>query len=137
MFALRNTKQRQVIMDILSTLKGHPTAEELFVAVRQDLPRISLGTIYRNLDVLAREGMVSKIESSGKQRKFDPIVNQHYHIKCLECGRLDDVILELQSDLICKVSKMTRYHVTGQKIEFIGFCPDCCSKKELMRKKYN
>ena len=84
---LRMTTQRQVILEELRKLKSHPTAGELCQIVRQRLPRISLGTVYRNLEILSRSGVVLKLDVAGLEMRFDGTVDNHYHVRCLDCGR--------------------------------------------------
>jgi len=84
------TKQRRVILDELRKLKSHPSADELYRRVRRFLPRISLGTVYRNLEVLSQQGVVQKVELGGPQRRYDGDATTHYHVRCVECGRVED-----------------------------------------------
>ena len=69
----------------------HPTADEVYQVVRKRLPRISLGTVYRNLDVLSESGEISRLDRCGAQYRFDGDLEQHYHIRCSSCGRVDDI----------------------------------------------
>ena len=75
---LSNTVQRRVIMDELRALKTHPTADELYRIVRIRLPKISLGTVYRNLSILAESGMIRRLDSAGRQTRFDADISPHY-----------------------------------------------------------
>ena len=84
------TKQRRVILDEFRKLKSHPSADELYGRVRRLLPRISLGTVYRNLEVLSQQGVVQKVELGGPQRRYDGDITTHYHVRCVECGRVED-----------------------------------------------
>ena len=68
---MRKTKQREVIVEELTRLRTHPSADELYAIVKKRLPRISLGTVYRNLDLLSREGVVHRLEVGGSQMRFD------------------------------------------------------------------
>jgi len=79
---LRITRQRRVILEELQRTKSHPTADELYRKVRRRLPRISLGTVYRNLELLSRSGLIRKLEIGGGKMRFDGIVEPHYHIHC-------------------------------------------------------
>jgi len=83
---LRMTHQRKVILEEMKKLEGHPTADEVYVRVRERLPRISLGTVYRNLDVLAASGLIRKIEPDFPQMRFDRNTHEHYHVTCMQCG---------------------------------------------------
>ena len=87
----RKTRQRQVILEELQAVTSHPTAVELYQLVRRRLPRVSLGTVYRNLDLLARMGLIEKKEHSGGEARFDANTAQHDHLRCVRCGRVDDL----------------------------------------------
>lgn len=90
MAKLRMSPQRRVILDVLRNRRWHPTADELFQAVRQRLPHVSLGTVYRNLDQLSQAGLVRGLEFSDGARRFDGLVVKHTHARCLRCGGIED-----------------------------------------------
>ncbi|MBA4358220.1 MAG: transcriptional repressor, partial [Desulfovibrio sp.] len=94
MSKLRMTTQRQVILEELRGLKSHPTAGELCQLVRKKLPRVSLGTVYRNLEILSRSGVIQKIDVAGVEMRFDGDISNHYHLRCVGCGRVFDVEME-------------------------------------------
>lgn len=128
---MRMTGQRKVIMEQLGKVTSHPTADEVYEMVRKFLPRISLGTVYRNLDVLSNIGVIQKLESFGSRKRFDGNPEKHYHIYCLECGKVDDITLEILTDLEDVIRVETDYEVEGHDLEFMGVCPAC---KELQIK---
>jgi Fur family ferric uptake transcriptional regulator len=86
---LRMTRQRRTIMEVLEKVDNHPAADEIYEMVRHKLPHISLGTVYRNLDVLSEHGLIRKMEFAGSQRRFDGRRNNHYHLRCTGCGSKD------------------------------------------------
>ncbi|MFH7320612.1 Fur family transcriptional regulator [Desulfurivibrio sp. D14AmB] len=122
---LRVTKQRQVLLDELRKVCTHPTADELYQMARKRLPRISLGTVYRNLELMAENGMIQKLEVGGTQKRFDGNVVPHCHVRCLKCGRVDDLDLSLDLDLESLAREQTGYAIVRHSIEFGGFCPVC------------
>lgn len=123
--ARRNTQQRQVVLEELQKLTSHPTATELYEIVRRRLPNISLATVYRNLEYLAQNNTILKLENSGSKARFDYNVNPHHHVRCCNCGRVDD-IHGLRADLVGdEVKKYTPYKILGHRLEFLGICPDC------------
>jgi len=123
--AIRITRQRQLILDVLRHSRSHPTADEIYEAVRRRLPRISLGTVYRNLDFLAEHGLIKKLEIGDLPRRYDGNTGEHFHVQCLRCGRIADVSLELVDEMKESVEKQTGYQVVGYQINFFGICPDC------------
>jgi Fur family ferric uptake transcriptional regulator len=84
------TRQRQIILEELRKADTHPSADEVYETVRKRLPRISLGTVYRNLEILSELGEIQKLELGGDLKRFDRKPNKHYHIRCMNCGRVDD-----------------------------------------------
>ena len=126
---MRKTKQREVILDELVKLCTHPSADELYGLVRKRLPRISLGTVYRNLELLSREGVIARLETGGAQRRFDAQTGDHQHIRCVSCGRIEDCegsAGRIRRD--ARVARGTGYRVLGRRIEYIGICPACRKK---------
>ena len=122
---IRLTTQRQIILEELSKVKTHPTASELYDMVRKRLPRIGLGTVYRNLELMAENGMILKLEVGGTQKRFDATTEDHYHIRCSECGRVDDIDIPVIDSLVESAAKTTSYQILGHHVEFTGICPDC------------
>ncbi|MBM9513747.1 Fur family transcriptional regulator [Desulfogranum marinum] len=122
---LRLTTQRQVILEELTKVKTHPTANELYDMVRKRLPRIGLGTVYRNLELMAENGMILKIEVGGSQKRFDATTDTHYHIRCSQCGRVDDIDMPVITDLVKEASSTSSYQIIGHHIEFTGICSEC------------
>lgn len=124
----RMTRQRSVILDTLQAMRSHPTADELYSAVRRELPNVSLGTIYRNLDVLARSGHLRKLESGGMQARFDAELAPHHHVRCRVCGRVDDVAITESTEIHPPEQSMHGFRITGHRLEYVGLCPDCESE---------
>ena len=122
------TRQRQVILDELKRTKAHPTADEVYARVRRRLPRISLGTVYRNLDLLSEMGMIQKLELAGRQKRFDGTPDEHYHVRCTCCGRVDDVPGKTDAAIVARIRRKLKYRITGHRLEFTGICPACAAK---------
>jgi Fur family ferric uptake transcriptional regulator len=126
---MRKTKQRQVIMEELMKLRTHPSADELYGRVKRRLPRISLGTVYRNLDILSREGVIHRLDGAGSPKRFDGELGEHQHIRCIRCGRVDDVpAAAVPTECDREIVKDTGYRVIGRRVEFLGVCPACRKK---------
>jgi Fur family ferric uptake transcriptional regulator len=122
----RMTAQRRIILRELQRMaRKHPTAEEIFLRVRKVLPRISLGTVYRNIDVLHRCGQALKVEPGSPQMRFDGRVDDHYHIRCVRCGMVDDLELPACPDIRKAVKDDMGFEILGHRLEFVGLCPKC------------
>jgi Fur family ferric uptake transcriptional regulator len=122
------TRQRAVILEELEKVGTHPTAYEIYEMVRRRLPRISLGTVYRNLDLLASSGLIRRLDAGSGQRRFDATVEEHSHIRCTSCGRVDDVSVHTADGIAALyrgVERLTGYRVSGLEMGFTGLCPDC------------
>ena len=125
---LRMTRQRRVILEELRKVNTHPSADEIYEMVRKRLPRISLGTVYRNLEVLSESGDIQKLELGCSLRRFDGTPENHYHIRCTRCDRVVDAPIDFSIDIEQKLKDETSFKIIGHKLEFIGICPDCQKK---------
>ncbi len=125
MYFQRTTRQRQAILEELRAVMSHPTATELYEAVRTRLPRISLGTVYRNLDLLARQGLIRKLDVGEGQARFDGNPKRHPHVHCLCCARVAD--LEHVPDALeeCKITELGGHEILCVRVAYIGVCPAC------------
>jgi Fur family ferric uptake transcriptional regulator len=121
----RATIQRTTILDAVKAGNDHPTAEQIHARIRRWLPRVSLGTVYRNLSFLNHLGLIRQVSLAGEPARYDGNVGSHDHARCVHCGRIEDVALELQQNLEALVAEETGYEVGGHRIEFVGRCPDC------------
>lgn len=127
--SLRMTRQRAIILLELQGLRTHPTAEELHRLVRRQLPRVSLGTVYRNLDLLVRQGLALRLaEACGRQSRFDGDASRHYHVRCQSCGRVDDVFLPSPRAIDRRAAEACGYNILEHRLEFTGLCPKCKTK---------
>jgi len=121
---LRMTHQREIILQELCKCTTHPAADELYQLVKKKLPRISLATVYRNLEILAEAGAIKKIEITGRQKRFDWETQQHNHVYCIQCHRIDNILLEHGGEIL-RPEEDRGYTITGCRIEFTGLCPAC------------
>ena len=125
----RLTKQKKIILECLKNSHDHPTADEIYNKVRKQLPRVSLGTIYRNLDLLSKHGLLEKIYIDGFPNRYEYKSKDHIHIRCIECGRIDDIVQEevkYSEDLLVDCD----FEITGHTEEYLGKCPECRKKGE-------
>ena len=126
---IRKTKQREIILNELCKVTTHPTADELYLMVRDKLPRVSLGTIYRNLEIMAEEGIIRKIETRGKLKRFDGNTDKHLHIRCEKCDKIEDIFLdnysELETFLQKAMNKKKNFKFLDFELEIVGLCSDC------------
>jgi Fur family peroxide stress response transcriptional regulator len=122
----RMTKQRKTILDVLKNTTSHPTADWIYEQVKKEIPNVSLGTIYRNLNLLAEMNKITVINYANDQSHYDGNTEVHYHFRCNNCQRVYDLHLELfEKEINNIVEKNTDYKVSEHRLEFYGICPDC------------
>lgn len=131
---MRMSPQRRVILEWLRQNDIHPTADTIYEMVRKELPRISLGTVYRNLEILTALGKIQTLELGGSQKRYDAITRKHYHIRCVVCDRVDNAPIAPLSSLENELYGATVFTIIGHRLEFTGLCPEC-SRNEAARRK--
>jgi len=124
----RSTKQRQMIFDIVNEHKDHPSADEIYLDVRAKDNKISRGTVYRNLNLLVEDGQIKHVKLSGADR-FDWQKGSHYHMICVECGKLNDVPIVYRNELDCEIAEKTGYEKVIHRTIFEGICSECKQNK--------
>jgi len=121
----RQTRQRELILDVVRSTMDHPTADWVYRQARRRLPRISLGTVYRNLKRLAEQGIIREIHTGGHPARFDGNTGRHYHIRCLGCGRVNDLPMSVDPHFEEEAGRAMNYRVLGHQLEVQGLCPLC------------
>ena len=131
----RMTNQRQVILEEIQKINTHPTADEVYELVRRRLPRISLGTVYRNLEILSSCGLIQKIGPLSSQMRFDGSTKKHYHLRCIYCGSVEDAPIDPMENLENAMCEKSDYSIIDHKLEFIGICPKCRNEENPLNGK--
>ncbi|MFC1538787.1 Fur family transcriptional regulator [Candidatus Latescibacterota bacterium] len=126
---LRMTHQREIILQELKKVNTHPSADEIYLMVRKVIPRISIGTVYRNLELLFKKGFISKIEILGGQKRFDGNPQKHYHVSCIMCNRIDDVGKNVVNRVDLNEHEIADFEIIGYTLHFKGICNKCRSEK--------
>lgn len=130
MTAQRMTRQRGQILEALRATTLHPTASELHDQVRRDMPRVSLGTVYRNLKRLVGEGAALQIDTGAGPTHFDGTTRAHHHVTCVSCSSVRDVQVGRVLIMPPRVKGEKRYRFLGHRLDFFGICPKCSAAKE-------
>ena len=120
----RMTNQRRVILEELRKVDTHPTVDELYAIVKARMPHISLGTVYRNLDLLAETGEVLRLDSAGSMRRFDGRIEPHRHVRCRVCGKVGDVFIDGDEASVAGIN-VPGFSVTAVRVEYDGICDVC------------
>jgi Fe2+ or Zn2+ uptake regulation protein len=124
----RKSRQRDRILEVLRETKSHPTAKWVFDKVRKQFPNLSLGTVYRNLGILVKQGLVSKLDFGSSYDRFEAKTLPHHHFVCENCGRVTDLDLPIDHLLTKKLQKATGLAATRHEIRLYGVCEKCSSK---------
>lgn len=122
------SKQRESIKSYLSTHCNHPTAETIYLAIKEEFPNISLGTVYRNLALLEESGEVLKISMGSGPDRYDGCVDPHYHFFCTECGQVSDLEMERIDHINVIAGHNFGGTIDGNMTYFYGKCPECAKK---------
>lgn len=125
--ALKRSKQREQIKQFLMTRKDHPTADVVYMNVRKENPNISLGTVYRNLTLLAEIGEIQRIRMGDGVDHFDADTSEHYHFICKECGSVIDLDTEALPDACSIAGRNFEGEISGCVTYFYGKCKNCCN----------
>lgn len=125
----RMTKQRKAILRVLKNTESHPTADWIYEQVKKEIPNISLGTVYRNLNVLEEMGEIMVLDYGSSYSRYDGNPENHYHFKCENCGQVFDIEHSVIEDLNKRVNENTPFKVNTHRLEFYGLCPECQRKQ--------
>jgi len=123
----RVTDQRRLILEAVRGTDAHPTAEWVYRKVRRRRPRISLGTVYRNLKLLAEQGLIREMDSRGFGR-YDGNLARHHHFTCQVCGRISDLAEPVDLGVDRRVTSRTGLEIWHHRIEFYGRCAACLAE---------
>jgi Fur family peroxide stress response transcriptional regulator len=118
---VKHTKQKEIILDAVYDLKYHPTADEIYLYLKKDHPRLSLATVYRNLNIYTEAGKIRKVSIPGDSDRFDFNLSYHEHFYCEHCKKVYDVQLNL-NDVMNRISPFT---VSSYKLMLYGTCEMC------------
>ncbi len=125
---MRKTVQKRAVLQVLKESKRHLTADEVYEIVKKRVPHISLGTVYRNLEMLAEMGQASRIDLGEGKRRFDSRTEPHHHFRCIRCGRIFDVPYFPLDDL--ESLSANTFRITGLQVVLEGICEECLRREE-------
>jgi Fe2+ or Zn2+ uptake regulation protein len=128
---IRNTKQRQAIFEAIDSHGGHLTADEIYRLVKRRFPRLSLGTVYRNLRVLVARGDLRELDFGMAVTYFETAKDSHYHLICRVCGSIADADIPVERRLqsvVGQARSLGGFRIEEHRLDFIGVCASCQSK---------
>ena len=126
----RNTIQKTLIKDTVLNMCTHPTADEVCEAVKQKYPNIGRATVYRVLNDLAEKGEIYRVKVIDGSDRFDKTIEKHYHIKCVQCGRVADTLVPIVEGMESVASESSGFEIIGHEIGFTGICPECMANNK-------
>ena len=124
------SRQREMILAEVRREPVHPTAETVYKNLRPKSPKLSLGTVYRNLNLLSDLGQIRKIPMPNAKARFDGDLSEHYHVVCTRCGEVADVAVRSLRGVAQEAEQKCGYAVEGYDLLLYGVCPACRQKKE-------
>ena|SRR5438067_1474388 len=127
----RYTRQRAAVYDYLRSAHSHPSAEEVYLAVRHTIPNISLATVYKALEALVDSGVVNKLPNTDGPARYDCHCDAHYHLRCLKSGEVRDLPTPFDRELLHKIDpklveslRAQGFEVTDYRLEILGHFKD-------------
>lgn len=131
----KHSRQRDAILEYLHSTTSHPTADTVYENVREKIPNISLGTVYRNLNMLADSGEILRLSCGGTSDRYDGTATPHYHFLCKGCGNVSDLEMDGLDHINVIAGAGFQGTIEGHFTYFYGTCPDCvaasnCSHEE-------
>jgi Fur family ferric uptake transcriptional regulator/Fur family peroxide stress response transcriptional regulator len=121
----KKSELRDRILELLKSTGNHPTAAWVFDKLRTEFPRVAVGTVYRNLNILVSEGLVKMINFNEPIERYDGNLLKHYHFICEQCGTIQDLDIPPLKSIENRIEKQTGMDVTHHRIDFYGICPTC------------
>lgn len=121
----RYTEQRAAVYRFLAATTTHPTADDVFLAVRSEIPDISLATVYKSLETLVGCGLASKLTYGDGSARYDGRTDPHHHARCLRCGSVRDIPGHLGADAVRPLEPVAGFQVQGYRLELVGVCASC------------
>lgn len=126
---LKYSRQRESIKACLMARHDHPTADAIYASIREEFPNISLGTVYRNLNLLVELGEIQKLRCGDGADHFDADTRPHYHFMCRECGCIEDLPMEISQEVNEQAQRYVKGKVETHITYFYGVCENCLKAK--------
>ncbi len=120
---IRYSKQRECILNYLNSVTCHPNVEKIYTEVKKEIPNISLGTVYRNLNQLAESGKIQKLITGNNAEHYDGRTDLHSHVICRKCGKIEDICTDFSEHI--ELESISDYSNLSYKLTFYGICPEC------------
>ncbi len=126
----KRSRQREYILRLLQSTDRHPTAGWIHNELKIEFENLSMGTVYRNINILLDQDLVQKIEAGSSHDRYDANTKVHYHFICRECETVDDLPVDVLKGLNQTIGQSTGYQIDRHRLDFFGTCPSCLDKKQ-------
>ena len=130
---VRITPQRHAVLEYLLTAKIHPTADEIYRALENKFPNMSVATVYNNLRILKELGLVRELTYGDDSSRFDSNTDEHYHIICDECGKIVDFHYPTLDEIESLAEKVSGFEISHHRMELYGKCHECAQKEKSVQ----
>jgi|WetSurMetagenome_2_1015567.scaffolds.fasta_scaffold63298_2 Fur family transcriptional regulator, peroxide stress response regulator len=121
----KRSRQRERILGVLKSTNSHPSADWLYHQLKKDMPRLSLGTVYRNLNTLIAQGFVQRLPIEDGIDRFEATIEPHYHLVCEQCGSVTDFSMPHPIGINVQAEKLSNFKIKRHRIDFYGLCSKC------------
>ncbi len=125
---MKYSRQRELILKEIKNTNMHPTAEGIYTKLKKTNPSLSLGTVYRNLNLFLQEGIIDKLVICNGPDRFDADTFPHSHLFCEQCGRVLDIDEAYLDDINSMVEEKTKHKIHSHSIVFQGICEECINQ---------
>lgn len=122
---MKYSKQRDMILQYITSSCTHPTAEMVYKDLKEEIPNLSLGTVYRNLDRFVKENLILRIKIPNDKDRFDVNTKKHAHAICTKCGKVTDISLKQIDDLDYCIQDLFKCKVISKSLVFYTICNEC------------
>jgi len=126
----RKSAQREKIYEVIRASKAHPTAQEVYARLKNEMPSLSLGNVYRNIAILLEEGRIQGGEFGSGIIRYDAVTGSHYHFVCERCGTVSDFAMPAQNHITAAARRYSPHRLAGHTIRFYGVCADCAAGEQ-------
>jgi Fur family peroxide stress response transcriptional regulator len=124
----RYSKQRERILEILKSTDRHPTADWIYEILKKEFPNLSLGTVYRNLNILFDMGSIDRIDFGSTFDRFEAKIEKHYHLICECCGSITDIKIPKELKVEEIIKNKVNFKIKTHKVQIYGLCENCMKK---------
>ncbi|MGD8499214.1 MAG: transcriptional repressor [Phycisphaerales bacterium] len=133
----KRSKQRERLLELLRQAEIHPTADWLYLKLKKEFPNLSLGTVYRNLNILVEQRLIQKLPFGSTHDRHEVIKSPHYHLVCDSCGCVEDFNMPHYTEINKEAQEMSGFKISRHRIDFFGTCEKCQGKNKEPKGAYN